>query len=136
MDDINSNFWQGQNAIWVSHQCSLCTQNIDMQGGPILVQAAVCDGNANVGYRRCAVKNCPLDIADNNRDRFCPVHAYHENACLLCEEEGFQTCEAHASNETAWERYQYRGSYNLRRRAAAAGEEYEAGEYRALKAAF
>ncbi|CAM9547498.1 unnamed protein product, partial [Ascophyllum nodosum] len=26
--------------------------------------------------------------------------------------------------------------YNLRRRAAAAGEEYEAGEYRALKAAF
>ena len=69
MDDINSNFWQGQNAIWVSHQCSLCTQNIDMQGGPILVQAAVCDGNANVGYRRCAVKNCPLDIANNNRDR-------------------------------------------------------------------
>ena len=64
-------------------------------------------------------------------NRFCPVHAYHENACLLCEEEareGFQTCEAHASNETAWERYQYRGSYNLRRRAAAAGEEYEVSE--------
>ena len=69
MDDINSNFWQGENAIWVSHQCSLCTRNIDMQGGPILVQAAVCDGNTNVGYRRCVVKHCPLDIADNNRDR-------------------------------------------------------------------
>ena len=63
----------------------------------------------------------------------CPVHAYHEDedACLLCEEEareGFQTCEAHASNETAWERYQYRGSYNARRRAAAAGEDYEGSE--------
>ena len=68
MDGINSNFWQGQNVIWISHQCSLCTQTIDMQGGPIHVQAAVCDGNANVGYRPYAVRNCPLDIADSNRD--------------------------------------------------------------------
>ena len=55
-------------SLCVSHQHSLCTQNSDRQGGPIRVQAAVCDGNANVGYRLCPVRNCPLDITDNNRD--------------------------------------------------------------------